>query len=142
MLSPSLAGYPQADREIESIAADMWGDLDGITATQRVYGKGRVVWGVPLDDVLTALHAPKDVEHSRDLDTDLAWIHRRAGDTDIYFVANRTDRPLSSSTAPPAPARPPPPPMLRLTDGPLLILPATLNPPLPPLPPMLWASRP
>lgn len=91
--SPSLAGYPQVDREVQSLASDLWGDLDGISRTKRAYGKGLVVWGLPLSEVLAALRVPKDVEYSRALDANLSWIHRRDGEADIYFVANRTDRP-------------------------------------------------
>ncbi|HZE16141.1 MAG TPA: glycosyl hydrolase, partial [Mycobacterium sp.] len=87
--SPSLAGYPDADREVQAMAADVWADLDGITKTWRAYGKGKIVWGLPPAEVLTV---PKDFDHSRALDAGLVWIHRRAGDADIYFVANHTDR--------------------------------------------------
>jgi hypothetical protein len=38
------------------------------------------------------MRIPKDVEFSRALDAKVSWIHRHAGDTDIYFVANNTDR--------------------------------------------------
>ncbi len=89
--SPSLAGYPNADREVQALAGDLWGDLDGISRTKHAYGKGMVVWGLSLSEVLAALRVPKDVEHSRALDANLSWLHRRAGDADIYFVANRTD---------------------------------------------------
>ena len=91
-LSPSLADAPNADREVAEIGSEVWGDLDGITATQGVYGKGRVVWGAPLAGVLAALKTPKDVEYSAVLDGGLSWIHRRAGDAEIYFVANGADR--------------------------------------------------
>src|ERR1017187_3413478 len=40
--TPSLAGYPDADTELEALTADVWGDLDGISRFQRVYGKGNV----------------------------------------------------------------------------------------------------
>jgi hypothetical protein len=49
------------------------------------------MWGVPLADVLASMHVAKDFESSRALDADMPWIHRQAGDADIYFVANRTD---------------------------------------------------
>ena len=91
--SPSLAGYPGADSEVQALANDVWGDLDGVSRTRRAYGKGMVAWGVPVSEVLTSLSVSKDIEYSRALDSNLAWIHRRDGDTDIYFVANRSDRP-------------------------------------------------
>ena len=91
--SPTLAGYPDANSEVQAVASELWGDLDGISRTKRVYGKGMVVWGLPPSKVLASLRIPKDVEYSWALDMNLSWIHRRAEDTDIYFVANRTDRP-------------------------------------------------
>jgi hypothetical protein len=75
-----------------AIASDLWGDLDGVSRTKRAYGKGTVAWGLTPTEVLTALRVRPDLEYSRGLDADLAWIHRREGETDIYFVANRADR--------------------------------------------------
>jgi (4-O-methyl)-D-glucuronate---lignin esterase len=89
--SPSLADYPNADREVRALAEDVWGDLDGISRTKRSYGKGTVVWGLSPAAVLASLHIPKDVEYSRALDANVSWVHRRAGNSDIYLVANRTD---------------------------------------------------
>jgi hypothetical protein len=89
--SPSLAGYPNADREVQALADELWGDLDGVSRTKRSYGKGAVVWGLAPADVLASLRISKDVEYSRGLDANVSWLHRRAGDADIYFIANRTD---------------------------------------------------
>src|SRR5262249_53244408 len=50
--SPSLADYPKADDELHAIATDIWGDLDGLMRTKRYVGKGTVIWGLPLADVL------------------------------------------------------------------------------------------
>jgi len=60
--TPSLAGYPDADTELEALAAGVWGDLDGISRFQRVYGKGNVVWGLPPAQVLATLRVPRDFE--------------------------------------------------------------------------------
>jgi alpha-L-rhamnosidase len=94
--SPSLAGYPDGDEEVRLLAAEVWGDLDGVMRNQRYYEKGLVTWGLPLSDVLALIRLPRDFEHARPLDADVPWIHRRAGEADIYFVANRTDRPLDT----------------------------------------------
>ena len=94
--SPSLEGYPAADDEVQSLAAEIWGDLDGVTRNRHFYGKGRVVWRMPLVDVLTSLAVAKDFEYGKSLDADLAWIHRRTDDADIYYVANQTDRRLAT----------------------------------------------
>jgi hypothetical protein len=91
--SPSLAGYPESDAEVQAIANELWGDTDGISRTKHSFGKGLVVWGQTLAEVLAGLRVPKDVEYSRGLDAPVVWIHRRANDADIYFVANRSDQP-------------------------------------------------
>ncbi len=91
--SPSLTGYPNADKEILALASDLWGDLDGISRTKHLFGKGMVVWGLPLEDVLSSLNVPRDIDYSRPLDAEIVWIHRRTDNADIYFVANRTDSP-------------------------------------------------
>ncbi|MBN2013494.1 glycoside hydrolase [candidate division KSB1 bacterium] len=92
LASPSLEQYPNADSEIQTLAAALWGDLDGISRTSRRIGKGRVIWGLPLSDVLTSMYIPKDVEYSQALDMDLFWTHRRTSSVDIYFAVNSSDR--------------------------------------------------
>jgi len=92
--TPGLAGYPGADAELQALAAEMWGYLDGISRFQRVFGKGNVIWGLPPAQVLATLRVPRDFECSQALDATIPWIHRRAGDTDIYYAANRSDREL------------------------------------------------
>jgi (4-O-methyl)-D-glucuronate---lignin esterase len=86
--SPSLQEYPQADTDVQVLAATLWGDLDGISRFRRRVGKGTVVWGIPLDEVLATMHIAKDVDCSKALDMDLFWIHRQTETADIYFVVN------------------------------------------------------
>ncbi len=91
--SPSLADYETADREVQAIANAVWGPIDGKSVTEHAYGKGKVYWGTSLRSVLDAQKTPPDFEYNRPhFDTELAWIHRRSGDTDIYFVANQKER--------------------------------------------------
>ena len=84
--SPSLADFPKGDEEVLRLAAEVWGDCDGKTVTEHSIGKGRVVWGQPLNTVLPQLQTPADFTAS----VKLNWIHRQVGDTDIYFVANES----------------------------------------------------
>jgi hypothetical protein len=78
--SPSLSDRSEA---VQKLAGKIWGDCDGIKVTSHDYGKGRVLWGTPL---LGALSLPPDFSASQPM---MKFIHRRSGDTEIYFVSNQ-----------------------------------------------------
>jgi len=84
--SPSLSDFPKCDEAVTRLAAEVWGDCDGQTVTEHVFGKGRVIWGQPLAAVLERLQTPSDFTAS----VKLNWIHRQIGATQVYFVANET----------------------------------------------------
>ena len=44
--SPSLANYPQCDAELQKLARELWGETaPPLKATERRFGKGRMIWG-------------------------------------------------------------------------------------------------
>ncbi len=88
--TPGLTGYPPSEKQLKMITDDLWADLDGISRTRRSFGKGQVIWGMPLAAVLKLIDLPCDVVYSRPLDGEISWIHRRLDNTDIYFIVNRT----------------------------------------------------
>ncbi|MGZ5454488.1 MAG: glycosyl hydrolase, partial [Candidatus Aminicenantales bacterium] len=142
--SPSLAGYPGCNAEIERLAAEVWGDCDGLKVTEHAFGLGRVVWmragkragsadpagparavsesaiparpdaagfdtwsvgAPPLNDpgqygdfaVVTRVLDKMAVVPDFSSDVPLRWIHRRAGATEIYFVANPEPRAVNAT---------------------------------------------
>ena len=90
---PGLYDYPRRDRQVAAMAAELWGDCDGKNVKEHAFGKGRVVWGASVRDVLARDGVPPDfvVSDARP-DTFLDWIHRSDQGTDIYFIANRNPR--------------------------------------------------
>jgi (4-O-methyl)-D-glucuronate---lignin esterase len=78
--APGLHGYPTRDTQVGRLAAELWGSADE-TAGQIPLGKGRIIRGTKIDDVLQAKDIAPDFEGPWD------YIHRRATDTDIYFLA-------------------------------------------------------
>ncbi|WP_214073836.1 glycosyl hydrolase [Mucilaginibacter sp. dw_454] len=93
-MSAELKGYPESDVLVKKIAAEIWGDLDGKTHTERHLGKGRIIWGKSAKDILTADGVAPDFSFAGQVeDPDLFdYIHRKNGNTEIYFVVNRTDQ--------------------------------------------------
>ena len=90
--SPSLARYPEADAEVGALAAELWGDLDGVSRTIRYVGKGRVVWGRSLEETLASLWVAKDFDYAKGLDAEVNWLHRRTPEADFYYVVNGSDQ--------------------------------------------------
>lgn len=92
--SPGLTGYPDSADDFTEMADDLWGNLNGTTATERDYGKGKVFWGVAPGDVLAKKNVAPDFEWSaRSGNAEINYIHKRVGDTEVYFVANRGTQP-------------------------------------------------
>lgn len=87
--SPSLDNYPKCDDEIRRLAGELWGDCNGTTIKEHAYGKGKVVWGKPLDEVLSGLGVAPDFQARKAAGTpDLRFIHRKIEGMDVYFVSN------------------------------------------------------
>jgi hypothetical protein len=86
--APGLAGYPECDIRVQAMAKELWG-----SAVEPRGGKPGVVWGKGLAEVMVANGVRPDVEF-RGVATNavFTWIHRIAGDRDIYFVANQLPR--------------------------------------------------
>jgi len=86
----SLTGFPQSDREIKEIAYRMWGNTKDTTKTENQYGKGRVVWGKSVNEVLAEMKVQPDFSYKgTHKETALDWIHRTTNYQEIYLVANR-----------------------------------------------------
>jgi hypothetical protein len=87
--SPSLSGYPAVDTEVRRLARQLWGDSDGVSMAEHRLGKGRVVWGRPLGDVLREFTGQPDfvVVGPRTAQT-VPFIHRNIDGRDLYFIAS------------------------------------------------------
>lgn len=77
----ALADAAAADAEVRQIAARLW-------------DSGKIAAGKNTRDVLASLGVKPDFEFAGGDDkTDVDYIHRRDGDAEIYFVANRAPQP-------------------------------------------------
>jgi hypothetical protein len=88
--SNSLRGYPACDGEVRGLAGRIWGDCDGEKVKSRSYGKGRIVWNLPLGQVLADMGVERDfvAEGIDNSEHTIDYIHRATEQEDIYFVSN------------------------------------------------------
>lgn len=82
--SPSMQDFPQADKQVQTLAGRMW--------STGQWGKGRIFpAGTELQTVLDGMGIKPDcfVEPAKPF----AFIHRRLPGKEIYFVSNQSDQP-------------------------------------------------
>jgi hypothetical protein len=86
-----LKNYPQCDVRIKELATAIWGKCDGKTIKKQAYGKGKIYWNIPLQDVLKEKGVGPDFICDNE-NAFIDFIHRTVGDTEIYFITNRNNR--------------------------------------------------
>ena len=88
--APGLAGFPACDDEVRALAEKIWGPCDGAAVKERAYGKGRIVWGIPLNEILRDQGLGPDFRalDVANADQHIDFIHRSTGGDDLYFVSN------------------------------------------------------
>jgi hypothetical protein len=91
--TPGLGDLKKSEADFKGHADALWGTDSGETG-DRALGKGRVIWGRPVADILTKDGLVPDCEASQaGKPYALSWLHRRADSDDIYFLANPQDQP-------------------------------------------------
>lgn len=96
--SGEVTNFPECDARLAKIVAEVWGDLDGNTRTERTFGKGRVIWGKTPREILLADGIQPDFTFTQQntYPEKFDYIHRSTPEAEIYFVINRTNQVESS----------------------------------------------
>lgn len=96
--SPSLQNYPEADKKVQELAAELWGDavapLDSKECRSHKFGKGTVYSGCEIADIFETMGIVPDLSVPEGEEAPL-FIHRTMADAEIYFVANPYDKVLN-----------------------------------------------
>jgi hypothetical protein len=102
--SVGLKNTESAESRVRQIASELWGEIDGATITENSFGKGKVVWGKSIRDVLLEKGVIPDFtykstrEYERESGSpphhyNIDYIHRSTETAEIYYVVNRNDHP-------------------------------------------------
>jgi hypothetical protein len=88
--SPSMKNHPQADEQIKSMSEKMWGDTP---VKKREYGRGLILSDMSMQEVFALLKvAPDFLTGDKE---PVLYSHRTLDGTEIYFVSNQSDRPVT-----------------------------------------------
>ncbi len=86
--SPSLQNQPLADRQVKSMANELWGNVDGTTIKSRKFGKGMVINGMNMTEAFALIHCVPDCQLPEN--NTIHYGHRTLAHGEIYFIANQT----------------------------------------------------
>ncbi len=91
--------HTRQDATLREIASRLWGDLNGTSRRVHAVGKGRVVWGDPIGEILRERGVLQDLavlpgQDGRPALSSVDFIHRTTPDAEIYFVRNKTREPI------------------------------------------------
>ncbi len=88
--SPSLKNQPEADRLVQELAAELWGNVDGVKVKSQKAGKGMVMNGLSMKEAFARIGCIPDCKLPDD--NSIHYGHRTMEDADIYFVSNQMDK--------------------------------------------------
>lgn len=96
--SPSLAGYPECDRQVKELAYSMWGDNKNRHGDSEIIKlkKGLVMSGLPINEALNHIGVSEDLIIDKD---SILWVHRKTSDEDIYFLSNQSGSTIDFSAS-------------------------------------------
>ena len=86
-----LTDYPRRDEKVKTLADKLWGPCDGKNVKEHKYGKGTIIWGRTLREILQSRDTGPDFSFTGagGQTADLDYIHRRTSKADVYFVSNK-----------------------------------------------------
>ncbi|MDD3108891.1 MAG: glycosyl hydrolase, partial [Alistipes sp.] len=108
--SPSLSDFPACDEQVQKLSLKIWGETTmPATLTRRPVGEGALYWGGAgcvkdsvsiypsyemVTSILETLKVRPDFTAQPSL---LRYTHRTTPTSEIYFLSNRTEEPLTST---------------------------------------------
>ncbi len=93
--TPGLKNFPESEKTLREITEKLWGKTEG--PVDRTVGKGRVISGLKIAEVLKKKAIERDFSYMNENEiasygttpVKIDFIHRKEGETDIYFIINR-----------------------------------------------------
>jgi len=87
---PGPYGLADDPAEFALLANQLWGSEPEASAGMRPIGKGRIVWGTPVLQLLAESDVAPDFEcNGVSSHGVIDWIHRQTDEGDIYFICSR-----------------------------------------------------
>lgn len=80
--------------DFKELADKLWGKQKNITSGENNFGKGKIIWGKPIEKVLQDINLVPDLSTDQLDSLNIQFIHKKFGETDLYFIANQQNMEL------------------------------------------------
>lgn len=87
----SLINYDSDNQKLKNLADHIWGIVDGKAIYENSYGKGKVIWGKPIQRILADEKIYPDIENNGDPPENFLFYHKRLDNNEIYYLVNQSD---------------------------------------------------
>jgi len=92
----SMNGLTKDKKAFEELANKVWGLADGTKITENKYGQGKVHSENSIAVVLQKCMIEPEFKTNETNALNLIYIHKKLGETDVFFVVNQTDKALNT----------------------------------------------
>jgi hypothetical protein len=91
--------YAENEKELLALSDQVWGKAGTAGASENGYGRGKVYSGISLKDILEKEKIMPDFSSRQEGMANLLYIHKKMGDSEVYFVVNQENRSVSRECA-------------------------------------------
>ncbi len=91
----SVLSFKDRDKnnpDLRKLADEIWGGIDGKNVTESNYGKGKIIWGKSIQEVLKGLNIQPDLKVLKSDSVNLLFIHKQIDNSEVYFLVNQEDK--------------------------------------------------
>ena len=87
-ISPSLENQPEADKQVQEMAGELWGMVDGEKVKSGKFGKGLIINGMDMPEAFALINCLPDCKLPED--NSIHYGHRTLSKGEIYFISNQS----------------------------------------------------
>ena len=91
---PGLKDWEKKNSTLNRLAAELWGASDGQKIFEHTYGKGKIIWGIAADQVLSKKSIEPDFSFTGTSPID--YIHRTTEMGEVYFLSNESEKAVTT----------------------------------------------
>jgi hypothetical protein len=92
--SPSLENYPDADKQVQELAASLWSNIKPGEKQAKI-GKGLLIDGMDMQEAFNTINCAPDCKVDTERSRSVLFGHRNKGNTDIYFLTNQSENDIT-----------------------------------------------